>query len=186
MRSTIVASVAAAIGLTLGTGAGAVVAINSAHTVPPTPVLKASSVTDGLCGMKNGDVLIHGRASWMYLPDVTVSALPKGLPTCDPSAYRDPIPSAGSSVTDGYVRPDGSKVPPDVTDDEGAAYVLAQVLPYYNKVAPKWCAEDQSCWIGSKADGRTAVEILDSLPADIISSSQAYAYGDASDTRPGA
>lgn len=125
---------------------------------PPAP----TSVTEAVCAMPNGDVLLHGRDGWMYLPDYTVNEMPADLDTCDPAAYATPVKAAFPEV-------------------EPTA-ILAEVLPYYGKVPPAWCAEDLPCWIGSKADGRTATEILAALPADLISSSQAYAYGDASDT----
>jgi hypothetical protein len=135
------------------------------HPDTPTAAPVTSQAPGPMCAMKNGDILIRGNAGWMYLPDVVVNAIPSTLPTCDPSAYATPVKPAVPGV--------------EPTD------ILKTVLPYYGKVAPDWCAEDQVCWIGSKADGRSATEVLESLSDDIISSSQAYAYGDASDTSPG-
>jgi hypothetical protein len=64
-----------------------------------------------------------------------------------------------------------------VNADEAADQILRAVLPYYRVDPPRWCAEDLVCWIGSTADGRSPADIMASLPADIVSSSQAYADG---------
>lgn len=52
---------------------------------------------------------------------------------------------------------------------------LADVLPFYGKDAPDWCAEDMACWQGSNADGRTDAQILAALPDALEEASRAYA-----------
>lgn len=56
-----------------------------------------------------------------------------------------------------------------------ASVALADVLPFYGKDAPDWCAEDMACWQGSNADGRTDAQILAALPDALEEASRAYA-----------
>lgn len=58
--------------------------------------------------------------------------------------------------------------------DEDTSFFLASVLPYYRVNPPTWCAEDNPCWIGTNADGRTDREILDSLACNIAQSGANY------------
>ena len=60
--------------------------------------------------------------------------------------------------------------------DENVSYLLANLLPYYRVDPPKWCPEDDTCWIGTNADGRTDRQIMDSLACNVAESSANYTY----------
>lgn len=128
-------------------------------------VIRQASVTEvpsSMCEAGNGDTLVRVGEAWHYLPEPSTLA----LPGCPDEAYAAPV----TSVTEG-----GWTV--DTISDEDKAYILANVLPYYRVDAPKWCADDLPCWIGSNADTRTDAEIFAGLREDIVSSSEAYADG---------
>lgn len=62
--------------------------------------------------------------------------------------------------------------------DENVSYLLANLLPYYRVDPPKWCPEDDTCWVGSNADGRSDREVFNAMACNIAESSANYTLGD--------
>jgi len=60
--------------------------------------------------------------------------------------------------------------------DENVSYLLANLVPYYRVDPPSWCPEDDTCWIGTNADGRTDREVLNALACNIAESGANYTY----------